>query len=135
MGETYPVADENREFLQMLTVDSDTRRNFFEMVQENYGFNHASMEEYRTMYQLAMHLALPISVQAVEIWADDYRALPRIRENIGKCVAEKLTVSMAEQALWSVPLPELEKVADLARSEKNDCCVGAADVQWNLCER
>ena len=30
----------------------------------------------------------------------------------------KLTVSMAEQALWSVPLPELEKVADLARSEK-----------------
>ena len=35
MGETYPVADENREFLQMLTVDSDTRRNFFEMVQEN----------------------------------------------------------------------------------------------------
>ena len=118
MGETYPVADENREFLQMLTVDSDTRRNFFEMVQENYGFNHASMEEYRTMYQLAMHLALPISVQAVEIWADDYRALPRIRENIGKCVAEKLTVSMAEQALWSVPLPELEKVADLARSEK-----------------
>ena len=118
MGETYPVADENREFLQMLTVDSDTRRNFFEMVQENYGFHHASMEEYRTMYQLAMHLALPINVQAVEIWADDYRTLPRIRENIGKCVAEKLTVSMAEQALWSVPLPELEKVADLARSEK-----------------
>ena len=102
----------------MLTVDSDTRRNFFEMVQENYGFHHASMEEYRTMYQLAMHLALPINVQAVEIWADDYRTLPRIRENIGKCVAEKLTVSMAEQALWSVPLPELEKVADLARSEK-----------------
>ena len=52
MGETYPVADENREFLQMLTVDSDTRRNFFEMVQENYGFHHASMEEYRTMYQV-----------------------------------------------------------------------------------
>lgn len=51
MGETYPVADENREFLQMLTVDSDTRRNFFEMVQENYGFHHASMEEYRTMYE------------------------------------------------------------------------------------
>ncbi len=92
-----------------------------------------SMEEYRTMYQLAMHLALPINVQAVEIWADDYRTLPRIRENIGKCVAEKLTVSMAEQALWSVPLPELEKVADLER--KNDCCVGAADVQWNLCKR
>lgn len=109
---------DNLEFLQMLTVDSSARKNFFEVMQAYYGFSSASAEQYRSMFKLATDLEQPASVKTIEIWADDYGALPKIRSTICGRVAEKLSLPMAEEALRSAQFPELEKVRDLAGNER-----------------
>ena len=120
MRQHYSSEDlgDNLKFLQMLTTNSLTREHFFDIVQENYGDNNASMEEYRTMYELESDLELPCGDEAIRVWAEDYRKLPKITSIICRRVAERLNLSAAEQALYHAELPELKNLSELARSEK-----------------
>ncbi len=127
MRQNYSSEDlgNNLEFLEMLTTNSVTRKHFFDIVQENYGDNNASMEEYRTMYELESDLELPCGDEAIRVWAEDYRKLPKITSTICRRVSERLNLSAAEKALCHAELPELKNLSELARSEK-------LSVAWEL---
>lgn len=115
--------EKNLDFLQMLTRKGPTREHFFEMVQSYYGLDSInrsiSMEEYRAMYKLETDLELSCSEQTIATWAEDYAALPKLRDVICNRIAEKSNLlSAAEKELSGVLLPELRDLPELARSEK-----------------